>query len=315
MKKEFKNALVAVGIFASGFVAADLAVGFAGDYLRERLPDHGGEMVQTNYVITRLETDILIVGSSRAGYHYDPAIVSDSLSRRLGIPLSAYNTGRIKTRIPYYYSVLWSVMQRCTPSVVILDMNIDDLNCPPDNGLTLAMGLKPFYYTSDGVRRMCDLLDGTAPFKMLFSSFRFNTEIFKIAASLGRASAPDNNGLLVSNLAMPSEERPTVIIPQAEDPDEEFIAIFHDMISLCRSRGTTLIVAVSPLYYSGPGGSLLPADRIERICLEQGVPFFNQDHWFLDRPELFFDRTHLNSAGATAYTQRLMARVSPLFAR
>ena len=70
MKKDNARLLKTILIAIAMLVAVDIAVGVVADRLMDKLPDYSGDMAKDNYRLHRLETDVVILGSSRGCYHY-----------------------------------------------------------------------------------------------------------------------------------------------------------------------------------------------------------------------------------------------------
>ena len=62
--------ILSIMAVAAMVIAADLAVGMAGDALMWRMPDSGTFESDLNQALNHKRADVLILGSSKAKHHY-----------------------------------------------------------------------------------------------------------------------------------------------------------------------------------------------------------------------------------------------------
>jgi hypothetical protein len=100
------------------------------------------------YVYQRhgIQTDVLIVGSSRILRALTPLVVEDELSGALGRPVTAYNVGQLGTRVIANSLVLKDVLaSNAAPRIVVFEVSVGALH---SNRGDLQDGLR--YYASLG---------------------------------------------------------------------------------------------------------------------------------------------------------------------
>ena len=76
-----------------------------------------GDWGRNNFIFNEVKSDVIILGSSRAIHHYDPQIISDSLS------MSCYNCGEDGNGIILSYGRLMMVKERHQPKIIIQDVS------------------------------------------------------------------------------------------------------------------------------------------------------------------------------------------------
>ena len=92
---------------------------------------------------------------------------------------------------------------------------------------------------------------------------------------------------------------------------ETKIERFRSVLSRVREKGVKIIVVDSPRYIT-TSGTCASVDIIKSLCKEYGARFIDNSQlaFFLERPELFNDATHLNDDGAKIYTEMFLEEIS-----
>ena len=166
-----KRFLLKLGLFFSLILIADIALGGALGYLANHVK--GGFTQRDAYICNRLETDFLLMGSSRCVRHYNPQIITDSLG------LSCYNTGQMGNGIILYYGRLRMMDERRKPKVVVYDINPEfDLLVGDDNHRYLTW-LKQ-HYDREGIDEIFESVDKTEKYKMCSQMYRYNSRIIEL---------------------------------------------------------------------------------------------------------------------------------------
>ena len=78
MKKEFVKIITMLAAILVCVVIIDFGVGKAFDSLLKRLPSEGERVAKSNYVLTKVQSDIVVVGSSRAECNYNSRMMQNA---------------------------------------------------------------------------------------------------------------------------------------------------------------------------------------------------------------------------------------------
>ena len=288
----------AIAFFAIVFVV-DMACGFAFKQVESKA--EGGFTYRDHYICDKLETDVLVSGSSRCVRHYNPQIISDSLG------LSCYNSGQMGNGIILNYGRFRMVEERKKPKIIIYDLHPEfDLLAGYDNHRYLTW-LKS-HYGRDGIADIFESIDKTEKFKMLSQMYRYNSRWVEIMMDfLHPISDARNNGFspLIGEM-----DKTKVRSVQDSKRDYLFddlkISYLNKLID--ESQGEKLYIVVSPIWYGMDTSQFEP---VRQICQERGIPFidFSNDPKYVHHDEFFFDGNHMNERGADEFTRDLIRRL------
>jgi hypothetical protein len=278
--------------------------GVTGSLLRHYyFTQNSGSMYHTTYSMESATNDIIIFGTSRATHHYKPEV----FERMLG--MTCYNAGKDGTQILYHYAVLESVLKRYTPKIIILDISLKEV-LKSDENYDWLSSLLPYYKKHPEIRPVVDLKSYFEKYKLISSSYPFNSAILTIAKSNGITSAEKGEkGYLP--LEKEWKEPLTTDIPRRpEKIDSVKLHYFEKFIEDCKKANTRLYVMFSPIYirYDQPPVSLV---TIKGICEHNHIPFYDYSKSieFLSNPSLFQDRSHMNDKGATIYSEKVAREI------
>ena len=286
-------------MLAAAMVVVDILVGVVFRHWFERMDD--GEMGKENYIGRQVDEDILVFGSSRAEYHYDPAVISEMLG------LSCYNCGASGNGILLAYGRLLMALQHHQPRLIIYDVNPEFDVMLTDNHQSLAQ-LK-IHSETDRLEEIYQDVDPWESIKMLSNMYRFNSNFIHnplcLLKPMPQKWSPDQQRGAVLQKAQfdpmkVREETP----PEAFETDTLKLRYVRKFISL--AQGARLVFVASPKWYA-------PVDSmryrpIKDICHEMGVPYldFTSDRKYIHHDEFFVDGVHLNANGAREFTRDLM---------
>ncbi|MDR3219043.1 MAG: hypothetical protein LBU22_08750 [Dysgonamonadaceae bacterium] len=263
-----------------------------------------GDYLKIEYLMKSSDEDMLIIGSSVTINAYIPQIMEDSLG------LTCFNGGCNSQTLPFYQCMVERILSRYSPSYIVLSMRKDDLF---DGSLGFINLLKPYY--GKGYASIDYFLDKQNGRKSIFlhsNLYRYNTigcrillHYLQSAEKISRKgfephAVPKYPPTLINHYEYASAYRPT---------NPELEACFLKIVDLCRQSGVRLIVTSPPLYIKLPGqGNSYEFSVLENLCKAHDVPFINdsQSAFFLSRPDLFHDNSHLNYRGSEIYTNRFI---------
>ena len=308
MKKDtarfWKTMLIAIAML----VAVDITVGKVSDRLMDKLPDFSGDLAKDNYRLHRVETDVVILGSSRACYHFVSQQLADSIDAYMGKHYSLYNAGIAAKRANSNSLAAEMLISRYRPQLVIYDIFENALCDPRVNDLEFSA---PFYWKDTIVRRYLDGLGLKERLFMKSSLYRYNSKLFRTVITIFSPESP-NDGyepLRGARMEIPEFDEETAGAKQSREMDEYTLNNFETVLRKYSSENIPLVIVCSP-YYRPKGNQ----KRLAAICEQYGIPFFDFSNvpYFNDHPELFYDTQHLNDDGAHVFTAMLFEQLKPL---
>lgn len=295
MKKFVANMMA----FCCLLAAIDILSGYGFRYLVEHAK--GGDAGLDNKINNEVTDEVIIFGSSRDKYHYDPFIIEDSLAT------TCYNCSRSGNGIILMYGIYRMMSERYNPKMIIYDVTTgyDLLKC--DNYRFLPP--LRYYYDRPGIESIfCDV-DKNERTKMLSNFYRYNRNVILLLLDNVRPQPLAPKGYKPLTATMQYE-------PGANDTDEpsEYdpvkLRYLERLITDCEGR-TKIILTASPMYRCANDDVYEP---VKELASRYDIPFINHycDTTFTTHKEYFRDAYHLNAAGATKYTQTIVAQIREL---
>ena len=273
--------------------ATDILCGFGFGYLAQNAK--GGFTRRDTYICDKLETEFLLMGSSRCVRHYNPQIISDSLG------MSCYNTGQMGNGIILNYGRLRMIDERKKPRVVVYDVTPEfDVFIGDDNHRYLTW-LKQ-HYDREGIADIFENVDKTEKYKMVSQMYRYNSRIIELMADYLHPLADggkDGFSPLIGEMDRTKIRRTEKVstIPPVDSLKLKYINQLIDELD-----GVKLYFVVSPSWYGIDSTRFKP---IMDICLQRGVTFldFSNDPKYVHQDLYFKDGNHLNARGADEFTK------------
>jgi hypothetical protein len=258
------------------------------------------------YAIEKTNAEVIILGSSRALYHYIPSIIEDTLG------LDCFNTGSGGQNIYYHYGIINSILARYTPKIVILDLTDIDYLITSDAFNTDKLSiLLPYYDKYAAISEVINLRGHFEKVKLLSKTYPFNSQIYSTVNSFIKAG---NNPFLSMDGYFPLYGKikdPLKVEgdPGEFDPDPVKISYLQKIISECKDKGIRLIIINSPSFVYRKGKPL-PFDLIKEIGNDYAIEVwdFTNDTIFL-KQEYFHDPAHLNDLGAHEFTDIIAGKI------
>ena len=282
----------------------DFGVGKVFDSLMYRMSNEGDKVARSNYAINTVNSEIIIVGSSRAECHYNSRMMQDA-----NLGGAVYNCGVDGSLFFYHITVINSILNRYTPKVIIWDMQLWDLekDKQPENlGL-----LYPYYWKNEYIRKLLNEQEPDLKFKIWLNVYRYNATGSRILRSL-RSSQSNQLGFLSlsSNASLNKVDTKTSGLKQLP-LEERKIQLFEETIQRFVSSGVRIVIAHSP-YCDEYKGKTSTTACIEETCSKYGVEFINDSQLpeFVGRTEYVYDAVHLNGEGANLFTSILIKQLN-----
>lgn len=243
-----------------------------------------------------MKKDIIVMGSSRAIHHYNPAMIVDSLG------LSCYNCGQDGNGIVFNYGQWLLIKERYQPKFIIYDVNPKYDCLQGDNHRYL--GWLKLYYEREGISDIFQEVDETEKIKMLSLMYKYNYNPLQLIADyIKPIYKVDSMGF-----APIKGKLDPMRIKKSKDNkvyqyDSLKIRFIEDLIT---NRGNAEIVfVVSPIWYGMEEASFEP---IKHLCSKYGCKFidFSNSKKYFHKNAYFKDGNHMNEKGANEFTKDLL---------
>lgn len=296
ISKAMKRFILNIALFFALIVVADVLCGFALGYVAQHAK--GGFSQRDAFICDKLETDFLLMGSSRCVRHYNPQIISDSLG------LTCYNSGQMGNGIILNYGRLRMIDERKKPQVVIYDVAPDfDIFVGDDNHRYLTW-LKQ-HYERNGIADIFESVDPTEKYKMISQMYRYNSRIVElmtdylhpISDAWADGFSPHKGELDRTKIKTDGKKVKTL------DVDKVKLDYVNKLID--ELDGVKLYFVVSPRWYGMDSVQFQP---IIDICQERDIPFidFSNNPKYVHQDIFFKDGNHMNERGADEFTRDLI---------
>lgn len=310
MKSKFVKYLVIVALVIVAVICVDKAVGKVLDYLYDSIPvtvDSG----KRNFALRELESDVVVVGSSRAAHHYVSTKIADSLA------MTTYNVGLDGCFYLDNCFMMHSILNRYSPKMVFLEIDggalFDDTRNPLE-------GLYHYYGKADYAKNIIDHEEGKITgVKLMSSLYRHNANSFKTISYgikglrskvkdplLGYNPIPFKNKLTELRLENNSNNEPQGVLSEWK------IAMLDDLLALAKEKNVALILISSPVFKACPNNHRnISQDKIAELANRYNFEYwdYSANALFLDHPEWFNDAAHLNERGADCFTDMVIERI------
>lgn len=298
MKKRQCPFLRATLIAIVMLVVVDITVGIVADSLMDKLPYSNEDIAKDNYRLHHLNTDVVIIGSSRGCNHYVTQQLGDSLDAYFGEHLSIYNAAIAGKLANSNSCAAEVIIARYRPKLVIYDIS-EDFLC--DDQMSDIEFSAPFYWKDTIVRRYLDEIGLKERILMKSSLYRYNGKLVRIASCFLTPIAVDHGykpkfGTTIDTTI--DRKRPKVPAP-IKEMNSYTVNNFETVLKKYSSEKVPLVVVCSPHFRPINNNK-----RLAALCDKYGIPFidFYDTPHFNIHPELFYEGKHMNDDGAHVYT-------------
>lgn len=249
-----------------------------------------------------MNSDIVIMGSSRASHHYVSNLLSDSLK------CSVYNAGTDGEGIIMNYGVLLEITQRYNPKIIIYELTPSFDWVLGDNERYLPR--LRHAYNIDGIDSIFWRVNPNERIKMMSQSYRVNSLVTLLIYDNIVADKDTLNGYVpLYNVYKPTNKESESNFESLNNDSIDSLKAEYlaKMINLCKTKQINLIFAISPtLNYSSDF-----FDYGEKLALENSIYLidFRKMNTNFNNGELFQDNSHLNNTGAILYSQKVVGEI------
>lgn len=295
LTSNMKRFILNVLMFLVAVVVADQLFGLA--MSRALYETKKGDWGRNNYIYDNVQSEAVVLGSSRAIHHYSPIIISDSLG------MSCYNCGEDGMGIFLMYARYKAIRQRYTPRLVIYEVLPEyDLLLEKDNSKYLKF-LRP-YTTVPEIDSLVRCISPAERYKLMSNMYRYNSVFLDILSQRYSKAPGDASDYTYSPLDGEMDYEPPPVSQNQMCIDSLKLTCLEKIITGCLVDGTQLVFTASPIYKPVSEAAFGP---VKELCKKYRIPFINYycDKDFCDNPEYFVDGGHLNRRGAELVTSNI----------
>lgn len=257
------------------------------------------------------ESEIVIVGASRAIHHYIPYVIKDSLD------LSAYVYGTGGQNIYSHYVIIRSLIEhaRTKPQLVLLELSYIDVNNTPKWNTEKLNVLFPLYYSENAVKNVLDDVLDNKELCVVKSSglYRHNSKFLQYLKNgiLDEINETPDGYIPLKN-SWGREIKSEMRAGDINEVDSTKISYIKMIIDLCKQKNVILAFSISPNYSKSTNE--IWKEEVERIANKYNIKLLDhyQDSVFLMHSEWFNEPFHLNETGAEIYTKMIVKDIKIL---
>lgn len=273
----------------------DQAIGFSANYLLWNKDNNGLIAVEMIKRTINYDPDIVILGSSRAKFHYNPQVMEKELG------MSVFNLGIDGSNLYYHLNVLRILNKHIKPKYIVYDIAYDlsldtyqKLDRQTSDLYPLVSSSKDFY--------KIEKVNMFEPILLKMNFYKYNSVLGSIYRSALKPIKDDtingfsylangNNDLILEELDFPLNY----------DFEEYNLSEYVlELISHCEVNNIKLVFAVSPRYTAN--NQQIP-QVFQAYFEEHKIPLYVFDKIeFNTNPKWFVDLEHVNSEGADEFS-------------
>lgn len=261
--------------------------------------------LKTPYSIEKVDSDVLIIGSSRAQHNYVTSCFSDSLE------CSVYNCGQDGCFFLFQNCLINMILERYQPKMIVWDVQP---NCFDENEKMDEYSNKRYltpYYNNEFVQEYVNKEDKWMKWKMKSSLFANNSMLLfwlfpildKNTHTMGGYEPLPANGYAYPTLQTIKKETSQF------QANEKMIADFEETIESCTSSGIRLVIVISPSYMVFSDKYKQAVMKITEVAKRNQIEVFDYSEVFLNSPSYFKDGSHLNEHGAAKFSELVISGI------
>ncbi|MEP6466991.1 MAG: hypothetical protein ABJB05_11835 [Parafilimonas sp.] len=265
-----------------------------------------GDIKTFAHSITDPTEDIFIYGSSRAVHGYDPEIFTDSLG------LSCFNSGRENSNILYHSSILKEMLKKHTPKIIVLDVSAKELTwrSAENSKAVLASMILPYVSRDTSFKNIARQLFPDELRKAEVSKiYAYNSLVLSLAIGKRKMKHTKNLHGYVPLHGNKVRGKIPAFTDDNDKTDPLATQEFEDFVKETKANNILLYVIQSPILVKHFNTSI-SLDTIRSILTKYNEPFWDYafDTAFYKK-EYFYDNLHLNTTGATLFSEKLVSDI------
>lgn len=252
----------------------------------------------------KIETDIAILGNSRALRTVDARILGEALCRPAR-NISAVNFDRLSVET----MTLDYIGLNKKPAAVMIEASA--LLRP---GSTIIWRMSPWRQAGTMLdERLSALESGSVPWHALIHMSRYNSDLFlKALRQIGKPQ--DDKPNHVSSVMDEEGAKQSAFWPKRQQRAQEFlgevdnaVTTLNNIVARLKEQGVQVIVFLAPYHGLSPERQMvIPALRA-KLAENKQIIFYDGSGLYED-PILFSDLVHVNKAGTVAYMDWLLQK-------
>jgi len=258
------------------------------------------------YAIEKVNTDVVVIGSSRAAHHYVPSILEKELK------MSVYNCGQDACFFMYQNCVINMMLERYIPKIIIWDIQPGSFIGTLDREFLNVRLLTPYYYENEFAKKYVDCESSRMPYRMVCRMYAYNSKLHNYLLPIFMHTDASKKGYYP--LPVKGYKYPKMRIEKDKGEqtiNERMMTLFETTIKKCKQNGVKLFVFVSPSFSSETDCVKQVVKELEMIAEQNNTSFGNymSDETFISNPKLFKDASHMNDNGARIFTDIIAKRI------
>lgn len=261
------------------------------------------------YSIDSTRQDIIILGSSRAQYHFNPEIIREETG------FSAYNCGYDGQGLAFSYIQLAEITRRYHPRMVILEVSPEIIN--NREAKEKLKVLLPFYRRDTLIRNTLIRENPLDRIKLASSIYPYNSTIVNLVRALvdKRKISKDGFYPLKKQLDAATFNAAMDYPVYKEKFTRDKFEYFDKIALLCKNEGIPLFVVISPYFSVNVDLKKLNDQIVDHCKAFENITVENYSIFpeTLNKPQLFQDNAHLNGTGADLFTSEVSKKISLYF--
>lgn len=304
MKKDIKKLIISIFIVFTILLIIDIIVGKCGDFVMTKLPSYSGQIAKDNYRLNRLETDIVIIGSSRGSHHYVTTVLGDSINKYTNGGYSIYNAAIDGKFINSNSCAAESIIKRYAPDMLIFEVGASELKATGNEYSDIRFSL-PHYTSNETVRSYINELGWKERIKAMSNIYRYNGKVLRIISSfLIKGNETGYLPLFNKMKAIPTRDAKKKEVENSPYSEANFTRV----LETCKNNNINLVVVSSPRFRPVDNNNFL-----SELCNKHNIPYIDLYDLglFNENPDLFQDEGHLNHDGALIYTKLFFENLKP----
>ena len=304
MNTKFTLFCVKVVVFVVLLFAIDRVVGAAFVSMKDMgLKKNPENMwLKTPFVVEKVNSDVVIIGSSKASHHYVPQMLEDSLG------MTAYNCGQDGCFFLYQNCVINMLLDRYKPKMIIWDIQPGSFTSHNEKEYQNIRYLSPYYPQSVWAKRYIDSESKKMPLRMQSRMFAYNSKALNYLFPLVMGSSKTENGYipLPNEGYQYPEKRKREEVEIQYSPNEKYLSLLSATLERCKEEGVIVQLFISPEYNDESDAYLAAVKDISRVSFDKGVHCHNYHSLAANDSTMFKDASHLNDKGARRYTAKVV---------
>lgn len=257
------------------------------------------------YTVEKVDSEIVIIGSSRANHHYVSSILEDSLDR------SVYNCGNDGSFFYYQTCMIDAILRRYTPKMIIWDLGPYILSPTDDENqkeLDRLSRLFSLYNSNEYIDSILYKRGRFEKIKLKSGMYRYNSRLISLLyKTYNRLDYLYDRGYIP--LKSEGYKYPSIkdgkMMSECYSNERELL--LRQTIQKCYDNDVKIVFCLSPKLDRSNYSETRSYQSIVKIARDRDVrliDFYHHDIFMKDST-LFKDNAHLNDRGARLFTEKL----------